>query len=120
MWVSQPLAADDEPWLQLAWEKPVTIGQVEIIANDDVNEDLINLPHHRMPFTLMPTLVRDYRIEARTASAGWRPLVSVTDNRQRRRTHRLDAPTVADRIRVVVTATNGAPSAQLVAVRVYA
>ncbi|MET8159017.1 FAD-dependent oxidoreductase [Sphaerisporangium sp. NPDC005289] len=120
LWTSRPLATDGEPWLQLAWAEPVTVSRIEIIANDDVNEDLINLPHHRMPFTLMPTLVRDYRIEARAAGAGWRPLVSVAGNRQRRRTHGFAAPIVTDRIRVVVTATNGTGSAQLIAVRAYA
>ncbi|NUT32208.1 MAG: FAD-dependent oxidoreductase [Hamadaea sp.] len=118
MWVSPPLASSPAgAWVQQTWDSPVSVGRVEVIADDDVNEDLINLHHHRTPFEVMPTLVRDYRIEARTA-AGWQVVATVEGNRRRRRVHRF-AAVQTDAIRVVVTATNGSAGAHLIAVRAF-
>jgi hypothetical protein len=114
MWVSATVPAS----LELAWQAEVTLGRVEVIADDDVNEDLINLHHHRTPFEVIPTLVRDYRIEVRQAGE-WRMIAETTGNRRRRNIHRLTSPVRADGLRVVVESTNGAPSAHLIAVRAY-
>ncbi|MEU0569093.1 FAD-dependent oxidoreductase [Nonomuraea sp. NPDC005983] len=114
MWVSDGLPAA----LELAWPEPVTIGRVEVIADDDVNEDLINLHHHRTPFEVLPTLVRDYRVEVRRGGA-WQAVAEVAANRRRRVAHVLAEPVTADGLRIVVESTNGAPSAHLVAVRAY-
>ncbi|WP_283656363.1 MULTISPECIES: hypothetical protein [unclassified Paenibacillus] len=43
-----------------------TVREIHCTFNDDVNEDLINLHHHRTPFEVMPELVRHYRIEVFT------------------------------------------------------
>lgn len=117
MWASAP-SSDSPEWIQLSWDGPVTVGSVEIIADDDVNEDLINLHHHRTPFEIMPTLVRDYRIEAR-AAAGWQVVATAEGNRHRRTVHRLDAAVTTDAIRIVITATNGSRHARLIAVRAF-
>lgn len=115
MWVSDTLPAA----LELAWAEPVTISRVEVIADDDVNEDLINLHHHRTPFELLPTLVRDYRVEIRTGGV-WHAVAGTRENRRRRIVHVLDEPVRADALRIAVETTNGAPSAHLIAVRAYA
>ncbi|MFE3452595.1 FAD-dependent oxidoreductase [Nonomuraea sp. NPDC059194] len=115
LWVSGAVPAS----LDLRWPEPVTIGRVEVIADDDVNEDLINLHHHRTPFEVIPTLVRDYRVEALVGQA-WRPVAEVRANRRRRNIHPLAAPVTTDGLRIVVESTNGAPSAHLVAIRAYA
>ncbi|MBB5080638.1 FAD-dependent oxidoreductase [Nonomuraea endophytica] len=114
MWVSATLPAE----LELRWPEPVTIGRVEVIADDDVNEDLINLHHHRTPFEIIPTLVRDYRVEA-LAGGRWRQIAETRDNRRRRIAHPLAEPVTAEGLRIVVESANGAPSAHLIAVRAY-
>lgn len=114
MWVSDTVPAS----LELSWAAPVTVGRVEVIADDDVNEDLINLHHHRTPFEVIPTLVRDYRVEALVDDA-WVTVASVRSNRRRRNVHRLATPVTASGLRVVVEATNGATSAHIIAVRAY-
>jgi hypothetical protein len=114
MWVSDALPAT----LELTWAEPVTIARVEVIADDDVNEDLINLHHHRTPFEVLPTLVRDYRVEVRRDGA-WHTIAEVSENRRRRIVHALAEPVVADGVRILLESTNGAPSAHLVAVRAY-
>jgi hypothetical protein len=119
MWVSGPLADGAAECLELSWPSAVRIGRVDVLADDDVNEDLINLHRHRTPFEVMPTLIRDYRIEARVDGA-WRSIAEGRDNRRRRLVHVLAEQVQADALRVTVTATNGAPAAHLPAVRVYA
>lgn len=140
MWVSEPLGAAGAPgapgalgapdegaeeWLELAWPEPVALSRIEVVADDDVNEDLINLHHHRTPFDTIPTLLRDYRVEVRDGSGSgsdgaWRVVARVTENRRRRRTHLLEEPVTASAVRIVVESTNGAASAHIVAVRAYA
>ncbi|WP_053205034.1 FAD-dependent oxidoreductase [Jiangella muralis] len=114
-WVSSGLPA----WLRLTWESPVTIGRVELIGDDDIDEDLINLHRHRTPFPVPPPLVRDYVVEALVDGA-WVSVAAVTENRKRRRVHELSSPVTCTALRVVVTATNGAPDAHVVALRAYA
>lgn len=46
MWKSEPLKGE-EAYFELSWDQLVTVGEVHLTWNDDVNEDLINLHHHR-------------------------------------------------------------------------
>lgn len=114
LWASEARGAEEH--LELQWSEPQRIGTVELVFNDDPDEDLVNLHHHRTPFLVLPELVRDYRIEARTDGV-WATAAEVTGNRMRRRAHLL--PVEADALRVVVTATNGDPRAMVVAARVF-
>ena len=117
LWSSTPTAGEE--WVRLTWPQTQEVGSIELVFNDDVDEDLVNLHHHRTPFLVMPELVRDYRVEAEVAGA-WHPLVRVAGNHQRRRVHRLDEPVRASALRVVAEATGGAAEAMIVAVRVFA
>ncbi|RAV20187.1 FAD-dependent oxidoreductase [Paenibacillus contaminans] len=118
MWSSEPMQAGRSEWLELSWEKTVTVGSVHLTFNDDVNEDLINLHHHTTPFEAIPELVRDYRLEA-YANGEWSVIAERKNNHKRKQVHHLDAPLAADRLRVVVEATNGSPCAEIIEVRVY-
>lgn len=119
MWVSAPLAEDPEPWVELAWEEPRTVRQVDVILDDDVNEDLINLHHHRTPAEVMPTLVRHARLEARDAT-GVRVLARLRENRRRRWSVPLPDGERIETLRLVVEDTNGAEAAHVIALRAYA
>ncbi|AYY13961.1 FAD-dependent oxidoreductase [Actinobacteria bacterium YIM 96077] len=120
LWASEPLSGDGGEWLRLDWEQPIPVRQVEIIFDDDVDEYLINLHHWRTPFEVLPTLVREYRIEVDADGTGdWRVVLSERANRWRRRVHRLDIPTSARALRLVAEATNGAPRAHVISLRVY-
>lgn len=118
MWLSEPLSSDPTPWLRLDWAEPQRVGEISLIFDDDLEEDLINLHHHSTPFDVLPSLVRNYRVEI-LSGGGWRTVAEVTGNRRRHRTHRLDEPTNASALRLTVTATNGAAEAHVVAVRAY-
>src|SRR5699024_9996159 len=116
MWISQPVAHDEQPWLRLDWEAPVSVAEVAVIFDDDLEEDLIKLHHHRTPFDVLPTLVRDYRIEAHRAGS-WHTLAQFTANRPRPRRHRRPEPLQADGVRLLIEATHGAESARVVSLR---
>ncbi|WP_339314856.1 FAD-dependent oxidoreductase [Paenibacillus sp. FSL R10-2734] len=118
LWSSELLNASAPPWLKLTWEQPVVVSSIHLIFNDDVNEDLINLHHHTTPFEAIPELVKDYRIEAWTCD-GWTTITEGTGNHKRKQVYTLPAPVSTDRLRIVVEATNGAPRAEIIAVRVY-
>lgn len=118
LWASDPVGTEAEAWLQLSWEQNIAMKEILLTWNDDVNEDLINLHHHRTPFEIIPELAKSYRIEARIQGQ-WSTLTRVHDNRARSNRIRLENPAHADALRVVIEETNGAASAELVEIRVY-
>lgn len=115
LWASAPLA-DSDAELRLDWDTAITAREVRLVFDDDVDLELNTLHHHRSPDEVLPQLVRDYRIETHDES-GWQVAVEVADNRHRHRIHPLPG-TLFDALRVVVTATNGAPEARIVSLRV--
>ncbi|RKN82152.1 FAD-dependent oxidoreductase [Paenibacillus ginsengarvi] len=117
-WMSERMQAGREEWLQLDWDKAAAVREVHLTFNDDVNEDLINLHHHKTSFEIMPELVRDYRIDA-WDGGGWNTLLRETGNRKRRRVHTLSEAVSTGKLRIVVEATNGSEFAEVVEVRVY-
>ncbi|WP_172255678.1 FAD-dependent oxidoreductase [Saccharibacillus deserti] len=114
-----------QPWLRLDWNEPQTVAEIHLTFNDDVNEDLVNLHHHRTDFDVIPELVRDYRLETAEAdgtqdsNAGWTTIASGQGNRRRRIVHKLAQPVPLRSLRLVVEATNGSPYAELIEIRVY-
>ncbi|AZS16995.1 FAD-dependent oxidoreductase [Paenibacillus lutimineralis] len=117
LWSSASLQEDSPEWLELSWPAPVTIRTVHLAFNDDVNEDLINLHHHRTPFEAIPELVKDYRLQA-YIDGEWVTVAEVRNNRKRRAVHTLDRSLSSERLRLVVDATNGCPRAEIIEIRV--
>lgn len=118
LWMSEPLAAGREEWLELAWQEKVAVSLVQVTFNDNVNQDLINLHAFKTSFDVMPELVKDYRLEA-LADGEWQVLHRETNNRKRTRRHDLGRTVQAERLRLIVESTNGSPCAEVVEVRVY-
>ncbi|WP_223622379.1 FAD-dependent oxidoreductase [Microbacterium sp. EST19A] len=118
LWSSDRLRIDPTPWLALDWPQPVEIAKIDIVFNDDVDIDLVNLHHHRTPWPVIPELVRDYRLEA-LSDGEWMPVASVVENRERHRSHLLEAPVTTTGIRLVVGATNGSEWASVVSLRAF-
>ena len=111
LWVSDPAQPLPQA-LELTWPAPQTIRQVQLVFPGH----LVREYHAYAPFYRDPQCPRDYRIEAEVDGA-WQTVVSVKNNYQRLRRHAVAAPLAARRVRVVVTATNGDPSAALYEVR---
>lgn len=118
LWASEPIGPENRAWLQLTWEKDIAMKEILLTWNDDVNEDLINLHHHRTSFDIIPELVKSYRIETRVQGQ-WSTVASTVDNRRRSNRIRLKDPILTDALRVVIEETNGTPCAELVEIRVY-
>jgi hypothetical protein len=113
LWRSDPQERLPQ-WLQLAWPDRELISMVELTFPGH----LLREYHAYSPFYRDPQCVRDYDVEYE-AGDGWNTLISVRGNYQRHRKHQLTGPVQANRIRVVVLATNGDPSAAIYEVRVY-
>jgi hypothetical protein len=119
LWCSAPMAKGKEECLELHWDERVPVGRVHLTFNDNPNEYLNNLHYIRVPFTVMPELVRDYRLEALNRSGAWEVLWRERGNRARRRVHTLPNPVATDCLRLVIEATNGAPRAEVIEIRIY-
>ena len=119
LWSSEDLAWDPAPWIELTWPTPVEISEVVVVLDDDVNEDLINLHHHRTPFETLPTLLADYTLEARNGTSEWHPVATITANHHRTNRHSLPTPVQATHLRLTAHTTNGAPRAHVVSLRAY-
>jgi hypothetical protein len=115
MWLSEKMA--NEQWIELSWADNVKFNEIHVTFNDDVNEDLINLHHHRTEFDIIPELVKKYRLEA-FDNGSWRQVCGGDDNRQRKVKHCLDITVETDRLRLVVEQTNGTDFAEVVEIRV--
>jgi hypothetical protein len=112
IWISEHLHDDKQEWLEFAWEESVLINEIHITFNDDVNEDLINLHHHKTPFDIFPELVKDYKIEVQYNNK-WKPLIEQQNNRQRKQIHRLAEEIATKNIRIVFKKTNGCPRVEV-------
>ncbi|WP_379151120.1 FAD-dependent oxidoreductase [Paenibacillus sp. sgz5001063] len=122
LWISEPLIAGQEAYLELSWQdqpRPVIIDQIHITLNDDVNEDLINLHHHKTPFRVIPELVKSYRLEALSSDGVWILLAHMTNNHKRKHIHTLEQSIAVTKLRITVEATNGCSSAEIIEIRVY-
>lgn len=109
LWTSDP-AQPLPQWAELRFAQPVTAHRVQLTFDTDVNA-----PYHDV--ALVPQCVRDYEVTAFDGHE-WRSLAKVTGNFQRHRCH--DFPPLAlTKLRVTVTATNGAASARVYEVKLY-
>ncbi len=113
--------ADDGAWLELAWDKPQTLRQVQLTFDSGFQRELTlsssdgtNVGIVRAP---QPETVRDYTLQYRPADGKeWVELAKVAGNHQRLRRHDF-APVSATAVRLVVTATNGDKLARVFEVR---
>lgn len=111
-WVSDP-AQPLPQWLEVSFSAPVTFDTISLVFDTGL---------HRINYVTpglfrAPECVRDYTVAARVHGQ-WRELVRVTDNYQRLREHRVE-PIAATTVRLIVTATNGDPSARVYGLRLY-
>ncbi|OAS22408.1 FAD-dependent oxidoreductase [Paenibacillus oryzisoli] len=117
LWSSSGVSGGEE-WLEASWTEAQPIREIHVTFNDDVNEDLINLHHHRTEFEVIPELVKDYTVQALVGES-WTTVVEATDNHTRHHVHVLDSPVPTNRLRVVVKSTNGSAHAEIVELRCY-
>ncbi|MDR5699071.1 FAD-dependent oxidoreductase [Agromyces aerolatus] len=101
--------------VELAWDEPVTIAQVQATFAGN----LLREYHACPPLYCDPQCVRSYAFHVRV-DGGWHEVARVTDNIMSRVVHDLPVPIETDRLRLTVFATHGDPSAAVYELRAYA
>ena len=109
LWSSDPQQPLPQ-WLELDFGKPVTFNAVRLTFDTDLNPKFPVRP-------VVPQCVKDYRL-AVLENGKWVDVVTERDNFLRHRVHRFEART-ASKLRLLVDATNGDPSARVFEIRVY-
>ncbi|MCD6350804.1 MAG: FAD-dependent oxidoreductase, partial [Armatimonadetes bacterium] len=103
---SQPMPQ----WIELDFGRPVELNTVYLTFDTNMNPRFWDEP-------LVPECVRDYEVVVQQGDK-WVSVAKVTGNFQRWRRHQFPAVTTT-RLRLVVHATNGAPSARVFEIRAY-
>lgn len=109
LWVSDP-AQPLPQWLELDLGSEQPVSEVSLTFDSGLSLWLVE--------GIFPTLVRDYAVQIKNSQEEWHSIVEVEGNYQRHCQHRFE-PVKARYIRLLVTATNGVPSARVFALRVY-
>ncbi len=122
-WMSDP-AAGLPASLELAWNAPVEIGQIQITFDTGLHRHMTLTASDgyvkRMVWgTPQPETVKDYTVEA-LVDGKWQVLADVKSNHKRLARHTLGAQVKTSRVRIKVTATNGIDHARIFEVRAYA
>lgn len=122
-WMSDP--EDGLPvWIQLEWDRPVTIGEVQLVFDTGQHRHL-TLSHHdgytqRMQWgRAQPETVRDYSVEFCDRDPQWETVVDVTGNYRRLCRHPLPDRKTVRKMRVHITGTNGLDHARIAEIRAY-
>ncbi len=113
LWISDP-AQPLPQLLELTWDKPQTIGAVQLVFPGH----LVREYHAYGPFFRDQQCPRDYAVEG-LVNGTWERVVEVRGNYQRLRRHAFPRPVSIAQLRIVVTATNGDPSAAIYEVSCY-
>ena len=113
LWISDPAQPLPQS-LNLTWDLPQKITEIQLVFPGH----LIREYHAYAPFYRDAQCPRDYVIEVKERGE-WKRIHEVRDNYQRRCRHPFPDPVSAAELRVVVTATNGDPSAAIYEVRCY-
>jgi len=109
LWASDPKQPFPQ-WVELDFGKAVEVNAVRLTFDSDF---ALTFPERPVP----RQLVKDYRVEAFDGAA-WKEVASAKDNYLRLRVHNF--PTMkASKVRLLVDATNGDPSARVFEIRAY-
>jgi hypothetical protein len=102
-------------WVQLAWETPVSWQVVELTFPGH----LLREYHRYEPFFRDPQTPRDFELQIPDGEK-WTTVHRVEGNYQRQIQLTLPQAMTSDRLRLLITATNGDPVAAVYEIRVYA
>jgi hypothetical protein len=120
---SAPLDDHNPAWIELRWEKPQTIGQIQLTfdsgfpreltlsSSDSVNVNIVR--------AAQPETIKAYTLSYKTANGESKTLFKVTDNHQRMNRHRFEKIETSS-IRCEVHRTNGLEEARIFEIRCYA
>jgi len=110
LWMSSSEEALPQ-WAEFEFSGPKSFNSVYLTFDTDLSF------FPEFPLHVPPECVKDYTLSYWTSN-GWKTLIEVRDNYQRRRIHRFES-VQSTKLRLTVNATNGAPSARVYEVRLY-
>lgn len=121
-WMSDP-AHGLPAWLELKWPHPIRPATLQLIFDSALHRHLTLTQHDGYAKSMVwgrgqPEIVRDYAILI-PDPAGWRSILDITDNHQRRRVHHFDNAPPVSALRILCKSTHGLDHARLCEVRVY-
>ena len=116
MWISDPGQAMPQ-WIDLDFGKTKAVNAVYLTFDTDLKAKRYCTWEFKDEERMPPQCVRDYQVQVET-EAGWKTVTDVKNNYQRRRIHRFDS-VETEKIRVLITATNGDKSARIFEIRAY-
>ena len=116
LWVSAASSFSEPEWIELRWETPRTISEVQLLFDSALHFHFWQ-SWQGYPVHSVPAIVRDYRLIARHADGSSSTLAEVTGNFQRNRRHRMALEGIT-RLRLEILATNGLARAQVYEIRV--
>jgi hypothetical protein len=121
-WMSDP-AAGLPAWIEVRWESPVMIGEIQLIFDTGQHRHLTLSQADGYTKKMQwgrpqAETVSDYAIDVETSGA-WTEVVHERGNYQRRRVHALPGGRLVTALRVNVDATNGLDHARILEVRAY-
>ena len=118
-----PVSEGQPAWIELSWEKPQRLRQVQITFDSGFQRQLTLSAQEAQNVNLVraaqPETVKDYRVTCRLAAGGDRTLAEVKGNFQRLNRHRFEA-VEAQSVRVEIESTNGDRLARIFEIRCYA
>ncbi|WP_256758266.1 FAD-dependent oxidoreductase [Cohnella sp. WQ 127256] len=113
LWRSDP-SQNLPQWLELSWEEQVEVGVIELTFPGHLIRGYMQYP----ALYKDPQCPKDITLEA-IADGQWVELATLRGNYQRRRVITLETAIITNRLRVVIHATNGDPSAAIYEIRCY-
>lgn len=114
MWRSNPLEPLPQ-YIGLNWDESQTIREVQITFSGH----LLREYHAYPPKYRDSQTARNYSIQARNQNGEWATVLVVQDNYSTRNVHNFNSPITTDAIRLLISETNGDPSASVYEIRCY-
>jgi hypothetical protein len=113
---------EDGAWIELSWDKPQTISQVQITFDSGFHRELTlseqSARKKKMVLAAQPETVKDYTIAYKKGMGKFETVAEVKGNYLRLRRHDFE-PVTTKAIRIHVGATNGSKEARIYEIRCY-
>lgn len=111
-------------WIELVWREPRTVGWVQLTFDTGFQRELTLTADTRISRAIVrapqPETVRDYELQVkRPGSGAYETVANVEGNHQRLNRHEL-TPGPVERLRLLITKTNGDSLARVFEMRAYA
>lgn len=116
LWVSKTTDFSQAEWLELTWEAPRSISEIQILLDSSLHFHFWQ-SWQGYQRNAIPSIIRDYRIVAVDEFGKSITLIEVTGNFQRNCRHEVMLTGIT-RLRLEILATHGLPRAQVYAMRV--